>query len=64
MLHIGTWHEFPFVILDDTDVLTILRAEATNGLEVDNVIGNEAVSPDLEKRDMGARFGINIALQL
>ena len=64
MIHIVTLHEFPFVILDDTDVLTILRAEATNGLEVDNVIGNEAVSPDLEKRDMGARFGINIALQL
>lgn len=64
MLNIGTWHEFPFVLLDDTDVLTILRTEATNGLEIDNVIGNEAVSPDLEKRDMGARFGVNIALEL
>ena len=38
MLNIGTWHEFPFVLLDDTDVLTILRSEATNGLEIDNVI--------------------------
>jgi hypothetical protein len=52
------------VLLDDTDVLTILRSEATNGLEIDNVIGNEAVSPDLEKRDMGARFGVNIAIEL
>ena len=64
MLNIGTWHEFPFVLVDDTDLLTILRPEATDGLTIDNVAGNEAVSPDLEKRDMAARFGVNMALEL
>ncbi len=64
MMHVGTWHEFPFAVLDNTDLLTILRAEATNDLKVDNVIGNEAVGPDLEKRDMAARFGLRIELEM
>lgn len=64
MMHIGTWHEFPFAVLDNTDVLTILRAEATDDLKVDNVIGNEAVGADIEKRDMVARFGVRIELEM
>ncbi|TXS95964.1 ureidoglycolate hydrolase [Parahaliea maris] len=64
MMHRGTWHEFPFAVLDDTDLLVILRSEATEGLKSDNVIGNEAVGPDLEKRDMAARFGVKIELEL
>lgn len=64
MMHRGTWHEFPFAVLDDTDLLVILRSVATDGLQTDNVIGNEAVGPDLEKRDMAARFGVRIELQL
>ncbi len=64
MMHIGTWHEFPFAVLDNTDVITILRAEATDDLKVDNVIGNEAVGNDIEKRDMVARFGVRIELKM
>jgi len=64
MMHRGTWHEFPFAVLDDTDLLVILRSEATDGLKSDNVIGNEAVGPDLEKRDLVARFGVKIELVL
>lgn len=64
MMHRGTWHEFPFALVDDTDLLVILRSVATEGLKNDNVIGNEAVGPDLEKRDMAARFGVRIELEL
>ncbi|WP_279244433.1 ureidoglycolate lyase [Candidatus Litorirhabdus singularis] len=64
MMHLGTWHEFPFALVDDTDLLVILRSVATEGLKSDNVIGNEAVGPDLEKRDMAARFGVKIQLEL
>lgn len=64
MMHRGTWHEFPFAVVDDTDLLVILRSVATDGLKSDNVIGNEAVGPDLEKRDMAARFGLKIQLEL
>jgi hypothetical protein len=30
-MHIGTWHEFPFALVDGTQVVVILRAEATQG---------------------------------
>ena len=64
MMHLGTWHEFPFAVLDDTDLLVILRSVATDGLKKDNVYENEAVGPDLEKRDLVARFGTRIELEL
>lgn len=63
-MKLGTWHEFPFALIDETNLIVILRREATDGLVRDNVVQNEAVSPDLEKRDLGMRCGVNFKVEL
>ncbi len=60
----NTWHEFPFALLDDTNLVVILRKEATDGLIKDNVIQDEATSPDLIKRDLLARFGVTFRIEI
>jgi ureidoglycolate lyase len=64
VMHQGTWHEFPFAVLDDTNLVVILRKEATEGLVRDNVIQDEARGPDLDKKDLQARFNITFKLEL
>ncbi len=56
MMHIGTWHEFPFAIVPDTDVVVVLRRETMNDLE--QLADDEAVGADLEKRHMAKRLGV------
>ena len=60
MMHKGTWHDFPFVLVDDTSLLVILTRQATDGLVRDNVILDEAQSQDLDKKDLRARLGLDI----
>jgi len=64
MMHLGTWHEFPFAVFDDTDILVILRKEATDSLSNENVMDGEAMGPDLEKRNLAHRYGIKIKLEI
>ncbi|GAB5413165.1 MAG: hypothetical protein Cons2KO_07680 [Congregibacter sp.] len=64
MMHAGTWHDFPFAVLDDTNLLVILTKAATEGLVVDNVIQNEAIGPDIEKRDLTQHLGVDIRLEI
>jgi len=64
VMHVGTWHEFPFAMLDDTNLVVILRKEATEGLIRDNVIQDEALGPDLDKKDLQARFGITFRIEV
>jgi ureidoglycolate lyase len=58
------WHEFPFSLFDGTHLLVILRKEATNGLQRDQAYANEAVGPDLVKRDIEARFGVKFRVEI
>ena len=55
MMNIGTWHEFPFAISDNTNVIVVLRGETTRDLRSENVFENEAHGPDLDKKDLVAR---------
>lgn len=64
VMHVGTWHEFPFAVLDDTNLVVILRREATEGLIRDNVIQDEALGPDLDKKDLQRRFNVIFKLEL
>jgi ureidoglycolate lyase len=64
MMHLGTWHDFPFALFDNTQLMVILRKEATDGLVRDNMIQDEAEGPDLEKRDMLARLNTLIRFEL
>ncbi|MGI8709504.1 MAG: ureidoglycolate lyase [Acidimicrobiales bacterium] len=61
-MRIGTWHEFPFALVDDTDVVVILRRETNQNLE--DVSGNEASGEDLDKRDLLARAGRTVRIAL
>ena len=64
MMHLGTWHDFPFALFDNTQLLVILRKEATDGLVRDNMVQDEAEGPDLEKRDILARHNTLIHFDL
>ena len=59
-LAIGTWHEFPFALVDDTQVVVILRSEATKNLLKDASDGGEAHGPDLDKKNIVARTGVTL----
>ena len=62
VLNIGTWHEFPFAIFADTNVLVILTNETTNDLK--KVEAGEAKGGDLCKRDLQKRFNIIFELNV
>ena len=57
-MHIGTWHEFPFTLVDGAQIVVILRKEATDGLKAENVVDGEGVSGDLDKKDITRRLGV------
>ena len=61
MMHIGTWHEFPFALDGDVDVLVILRNETNRDLELR--ADDEALGGDLEKRNLRARLGFTFSFQ-
>lgn len=54
-MKIGCWHEFPFVLVDDTDLIVILRNETHR--ELQHMAHGEAHGADLDKKDMPARTG-------
>ncbi|MBM3514964.1 MAG: ureidoglycolate hydrolase [Alphaproteobacteria bacterium] len=54
-MHIGTWHEFPFALEPDTDVIVILRNETTKNLLAKD--GGEAHGDDLSKLNIQKRTG-------
>ena len=58
-MKLGTWHEFPFAVIDATQLIVVLRREATAGLAKDNMLANEAHGPDLDKKDLVARCGVS-----
>lgn len=61
-MHVGTWHEFPFALVDPTDLVVILRSETNENLH--NVSDNEASGEDLDKRDLAKRANVRITLAL
>jgi ureidoglycolate lyase len=58
MMHVGTWHEFPFALEPATDVVVILRNETNRDLR--QLKDAEAEGEDLQKRNIRARFGLNL----
>jgi ureidoglycolate lyase len=57
-MHIGTWHEFPFAIEADTNIVVILRHETMRNLSTENVKNDEAQGPDLDKKNLVQRTGV------
>jgi ureidoglycolate lyase len=56
MLHLGTWHEFPFAARDTAQICILIRRDTARDLTM--VQGNEARGPDLDKKDIVARAGL------
>lgn len=63
-MHIGTWHEFPFALEANTQLLVILRNETTRNLAADNVVDGEAHGGDLDKKNLIKRSGSRIRVAL
>jgi ureidoglycolate lyase len=61
-MHIGTWHEFPFALEPNTDVIVILRNETNRNLAAKD--GGEAHGDDLSKLNILRRTGTVFALQV
>lgn len=58
MLHLGTWHEFPFAVGDVAQVCILIRRDTARNLTMK--VGNEARGPDLDKKDIVGRMGVRI----
>jgi ureidoglycolate lyase len=63
-MHVGTWHEFPFALEPDTQMVIVLRNETTRDLSGDNIVDNEAQGGDLDKKNLLKRTGSRIQLVL
>lgn len=61
-LRLGTWHEFPMALQADTDVVVLIRRDTVRDLRQKQ--GNEAQGPDLDKKDMLARCGVTLEVEL
>ena len=62
MMHLGTWHEFPFALAAPLDMVIVLRNETNRNL--DAIEDGEAVGEDLEKRNIVRRFGVTLRVAL
>jgi ureidoglycolate lyase len=58
VMHRGTWHEFPFAIEADTQILVILSSQTGYDLQAKDAVTQEAHGPDLDKKDICARSGM------
>ena len=63
-LHVGVWHEFPFPIEDGTDIVVVLSSRTTLDLTSKDPTTGEAMGPDLDKKDIAARTGIVLVVDL
>ena len=62
LMHIGTWHEFPFALDATADMVVVLRNETNRNL--DAIADGEAVGEDLEKRHLGKRCGVRLRVAI
>ena len=61
LMHVGTWHEFPFALEVTADMVVVLRNETNRNLEA--ISDGEAVGEDLEKRHIAKRFGVSLVIR-
>jgi len=61
-LRLGCWHEFPFALEGDTDLVVILRRETYKDLQ--RVENDEAAGADLDKRNYLRRKATRVILDV
>ncbi|MEO0412938.1 MAG: ureidoglycolate lyase [Pseudomonadota bacterium] len=57
MMDKDVWHEFPFAVEKDTDLVVLLSAQTNANLQQDTNGMGEAQGPDLDKRNYRKRVG-------
>lgn len=62
MMHVGTWHEFPFALENNTDLVVVLSEQTRHDLK--NKKGEEAFGIDLQKQDIVARMNVEFQLDI
>jgi ureidoglycolate lyase len=62
MMFRGVWHEFPFCVQPNTDLIVLLSKDTSRSLRSDNVVEGEAIGPDLEKRNTRVRWRRRVVL--
>ena len=63
-MHVGTWHEFPFPVEDQTDMVVVLSTQTSQDLRTRATNGIEAFGPDLDKKDMTLRAGVTLVIDV
>lgn len=63
-MHIGSWHEFPFPVEDQTDMVVVLSTQTSQDLRTRATNGIEAFGPDLDKKDMTLRAGVTLVIDV
>ena len=63
-MHVGTWHEVPFPIHDQTHFVAIVTNETNRNLEEHDMVNFEANGGDLLKRNLLHRFGKQVRIDL
>jgi ureidoglycolate lyase len=63
-MHVGTWHEFPFPADGDTEMVVVLSTQTTVDLRTRATNGIEAFGPDLDKKDMTLRAGVELVIDV
>jgi len=57
LMHKDVWHEFPYALEEDTDLIVILSEDTNANLQEDTTGLGEAKGPDLDKRNYRKRVG-------
>jgi ureidoglycolate lyase len=63
-LHLRTWHEFPFALSNDTNIVVVLSSQTGYDLATKDPVTEEASGPDLDKKDIVRRNGVVLTFNL
>lgn len=63
-MKLGTWHEFPFALEDEADIIVILRREATQSLLSTDPASGEVRGPDIQKQNLPKQHGVRLKIDL
>ena len=63
-MKVGTWHEFPFAVEDEADIIVILRSEATQSLLDTDPATGEVRGPDIQKQDLLKQHGVELKIDV
>jgi ureidoglycolate lyase len=62
-MHIGTWHEVPFPLIDQTNFVAIVTNETNRNLE-EHDENFESQGGDLVKRQLARRLNVHLEIDL